>query len=29
MSLEWEPLSLMSINEEILERKSRGSGVEN
>jgi hypothetical protein len=28
-SLERGPLSLVSINEELLERKSRGSGLEN
>jgi hypothetical protein len=29
MGLEWGPLSLLSINEELLERKSSGSGLEN
>jgi hypothetical protein len=29
VGLEWGPLSLMSINEELLERKSTGSGLEN
>jgi hypothetical protein len=27
--LEWGPLSLVRINEELLERKSSGSGLEN
>jgi hypothetical protein len=29
VDLEWGPLNLMSINEELIERKSSGSGVEN
>jgi hypothetical protein len=29
MGLEWGPLSLVMINEELLERKSSGSGLEN
>jgi hypothetical protein len=29
VALERGPLSLVSTNEELLERKSRGSGVEN
>jgi hypothetical protein len=27
--LEWSPLSLVTINEELLQRKSSGSGLEN
>jgi hypothetical protein len=29
MGVEWGPLSLVSINEEILERKMSGSSLEN
>jgi hypothetical protein len=29
VGLEWDPLSLMSTNEELLERKSSSSGLEN
>jgi hypothetical protein len=29
VGLEWGPLSLVRINEELLERKNDGSGVEN
>jgi hypothetical protein len=29
VGLEWEPLSLVSTIEELLERKSGGSGLEN
>jgi hypothetical protein len=29
VGLEWSPLSLVSTIEELLERKSRGSGLEN
>jgi hypothetical protein len=29
VSLEWDPLNLVTINEEILERKSGGSFLEN
>jgi hypothetical protein len=29
VSLEWGQLSLVRINEELLERKSSGSGIEN
>jgi hypothetical protein len=29
MGLEWGPLSLVRINEELLERESSGSGLEN
>jgi hypothetical protein len=28
MGLEWGPLSLVGTNEELLERKSRGSALE-
>jgi hypothetical protein len=29
VSLEWGPLSLVSMNEQLLQRKSSGSGLEN
>jgi hypothetical protein len=29
MGLEWAPLSLVSTTEELLDRKSNGSGLEN
>jgi hypothetical protein len=29
VGLEWDPLTLVSTNEELLERKSSGSGLEN
>jgi hypothetical protein len=29
VALEWGPLSLVTINEELLERKSSSSGLEN
>jgi hypothetical protein len=29
VGLEWGPLSLMRINDELLERKLSGSGLEN
>jgi hypothetical protein len=29
VGLEWDPLSLMRINEELLKRKSSGCGLEN
>jgi hypothetical protein len=29
VGLEWGPFNLVRINEELLERKSSGSGIEN